>query len=77
MTIFTQTMIQPLDGETGLFRIIRRGGARLILANEVRRERRALAELDGRLLADIGVSPAAAAEEAGRDFFDLPEERRS
>ena len=42
----------------------------------IARERRALAQLDARELEDMGISPAAAAQEAGRPFWDIPEERR-
>ena len=42
--------------------------ARLWLSN---RERRQLAELDDRLLRDIGLDPAAAAAESERPFWEL------
>lgn len=38
-------------------------------------QRRALSTLDARILRDIGVDPAAAAKEAERPFWDLPEHR--
>lgn len=38
-------------------------------------ERRRLAELDDRLLSDIGISGATADYEASRDFFDVPKHR--
>lgn len=42
----------------------------------VARERRALAGLSDRALADIGLDPAAARREAARPFWDLPKSRR-
>ena len=50
--------------------------ARLALAARVQRERRALARLDDRELADIGLDRATAHEEAARRFLDLPAGRR-
>lgn len=41
----------------------------------VARERRALAALGDRQLRDIGLEPDAAAREAARPFWDLPERR--
>jgi len=41
-----------------------------------RRERRALARLDARLLADIGLTEEDAAREAARPFWDLPNRLR-
>jgi len=38
----------------------------------VARERRALARLGDRELADLGIEPAAARAEAARPFWDLP-----
>jgi uncharacterized protein YjiS (DUF1127 family) len=38
-------------------------------------QRRALSTLDARMLRDIGVDPLAAATEAERPFWDLPEGR--
>jgi len=45
---------------------------RVMLAFQVARERRALVEMDDRLLADIGVTPDQAGKEAGRLPWDLP-----
>jgi uncharacterized protein YjiS (DUF1127 family) len=42
---------------------------------QVARERRALAAMTAQQLRDIGVSPASAAREAARPFWDLPEGR--
>lgn len=39
------------------------------------RERRALSKLDSRLLRDIGVDPADAAQEAARPFWEGPSRR--
>lgn len=39
-------------------------------------ERRALARLDERALADLGLDPARAQAEAARPFWDLPAQRR-
>ena len=44
-------------------------------AVQVSRERRRLAELDPRMLADIGLTEAQAAHEANRSFWDLPAKR--
>lgn len=38
----------------------------------VSRERRRLGELDERLLRDIGIDAASAAEEASRPFWEMP-----
>lgn len=43
---------------------------------QVAAERRALARLDERALADIGLDPNAASYEASRPFWDLPKRRR-
>ncbi|MEO0619020.1 MAG: DUF1127 domain-containing protein [Pseudomonadota bacterium] len=48
----------------------------LALVDTVRRERAALATLDDRLLADIGISREAAMAESLRDPYDLPRDRR-
>jgi uncharacterized protein YjiS (DUF1127 family) len=53
----------------------RRLAARLRLWRGLRRERRALAALDPRLLADVGLHPAAAEAEARRPFWDVPPKR--
>ena len=42
----------------------------------VARERRQLAALTDRQLRDMGLDPQAAAREAARPFWDLPEGRR-
>lgn len=47
------------------------------LASSVRRERAALAALDGNALAALGITPEAARWESGRAWFDLPRERVS
>jgi uncharacterized protein YjiS (DUF1127 family) len=44
----------------------------LVLALDVRRQRRALLALDERMLKDIGLSRADAAREALRTFSDIP-----
>ncbi len=49
----------------------------LVLAIRVQRERRILADLDDRRLADIGVSRTSAEAEASREFLDIPYNRRS
>ena len=46
--------------------------ARIRAALITRRQRRALARLDDRMLADIGISRGQAYGEADRAFFDLP-----
>lgn len=43
---------------------------------DLARERRTLAALDDRMLKDIGLNRAAAAQEARRPFWDVPEERK-
>ena len=48
---------------------------RLMTAWQVARERRALAQLDERTLADLGISDVDAAREAGRPVWDLPANR--
>lgn len=45
-------------------------------ALQVRRERRALAELDDRLLKDIGLSRSTAFEESQRSLLDVPDQQR-
>ena len=46
--------------------------ARIFVALEVRRQRRALLALDDRMLADVGLSSADAYREAQRPFLDVP-----
>lgn len=63
--------IKTLSGRTGsgfakLFAFIAR-------ANQVARERRALAQLGDAALKDFAVSRADAAEEAGKPWWDLPD----
>lgn len=50
-------------------------GHTLLTAFAVRRERRALRELDAHLLRDIGLDEPAAAREAERAPWDLPDGR--
>jgi uncharacterized protein YjiS (DUF1127 family) len=45
-----------------------------LAALEVARQRRQLMTLDERTLKDIGITRADADHEAGRDFWDIPEE---
>lgn len=45
----------------------------LSYAMQIRRERRALSELDDRLLKDIGLSRSSAYEETHRRFLDVPD----
>lgn len=45
---------------------------RIALAYALRRHRRQLARLDGRLLRDIGLSRREAEAEAARPFWDAP-----
>ena len=54
----------------------RRAALGLALARRVARERRALAGLDARELADIGLDRETARREAGRGLLDLPPARR-
>jgi len=42
---------------------------------EVARQRRQLMTLDERALKDVGINRADADHEAGRDFWDIPEEQ--
>lgn len=53
------------------------GGAAIPVADWLRiaRERRALAAMDERQLADLGLTPREAAAEAARPFWDLPRGR--
>lgn len=46
-------------------------------ARQAQRERRALAQLDDRMLKDIGLTRSEAYRETKRDIFDLPKPRRS
>jgi uncharacterized protein YjiS (DUF1127 family) len=66
--------VRTLSGRTGsgfakLFAFIAR-------ANQVARERRALAQLGDAALKDFAVSRAEAAEEAGKPWWDLPDRER-
>ena len=47
----------------------------LVTWMQVARERRALARLSDRQLADIGLDPVSARAEASRPFWDLPRGR--
>ena len=49
----------------------------VLLAVQVRNERRALRALDERALKDLGVSRSVADGESGRAFWDLPVDRTS
>jgi len=46
----------------------------LLACLEVARQRRQLITLDERTPKDVGISRADAVREAGRDFWDIPEE---
>lgn len=50
----------------------------LLLGQWVRvaQERRQLARLDERMLRDVGLDEASAAQEAARPFWDIPSRRR-
>jgi len=48
----------------------------LVLYMSLGRERRDLARLDRRLLADIGLTHEDASDEAARRFYDVPSNRR-
>ncbi len=47
----------------------------VLAAFRIARERKALADLDPRMLEDIGVTEAQAQRESGRAFWDLPRRR--
>ena len=49
--------------------------SRLWTAMQVAKERRQLAKLDTDMLADLGLTEAAAQREAARSFWDLPSGR--
>jgi uncharacterized protein YjiS (DUF1127 family) len=55
-----------------LKRAARHAGAMLRRWHELARERRQLAELDERMLKDLGLSRADVEREAGRPFWDVP-----
>jgi uncharacterized protein YjiS (DUF1127 family) len=67
-TTFSRVHLNPLDAVVRAFRVVD-------LALKVRRERRELAALDDRMLADIGLSRSLVHEESARDLLDLPPER--
>jgi len=46
--------------------------ARIVSADAIWRQRRALAALDAGRLDDLGIGPAAATEEAARPVWDVP-----
>lgn len=50
----------------------RQGLRRLLALRELQRQRRHLAQLDARLLEDIGLTRSEAREETGRAFWDAP-----
>lgn len=55
-----------------LMRAARHAGGVLRRWHELARERRQLAELDERMLKDLGLSRADAEREAGRPFWEVP-----
>lgn len=70
-----------LDGRPGghgrglrhhLVHAARHAGGMLRCWREVARERRQLAQLDGRMLKDLGLTRADVEREAGRPFWDVP-----
>lgn len=65
--IVSAPCLAPGRSSLGLWRVWRRVGAML----EARRTRRLLAEMDHRLLADIGTNRADAITEANRPFWDI------
>lgn len=64
------TFVKPLAGLAAKW--VRKASHAL----QVRRERRALAALDPRLLKDVGLSQSTAYREAHRNFWDLPPDDR-
>lgn len=78
------TATRSLEGSaswltSGVSRLIRRMfwmTAYLLACIEVARQRRQLLAMDVRALKDIGISRADAVAEAGRDFWDIPEEQK-
>ena len=65
---FSRVHLSPLDVVVRVFRVVE-------LALKVRRERRELAGLDERMLADIGLSRSLVHSETARDLLDLPPDR--
>lgn len=53
-------------------RSLRSGWTRLLKANAIARQRRALRDLDDAMLRDIGLTRAQAVQEASRPFWDAP-----
>lgn len=69
------TAARPADLPRAIAGWVRRVAVETRRAADLRRERRALALLDARLLRDIGVSEADAQIEAARPPWDRPEGR--
>lgn len=55
-----------------LWAAVSNGLSRLAAAYRIARQRRELAELDDRLLHDIGITRSEAHNEAARSFWDIP-----
>lgn len=66
---------RPYAGASRVAGYVRRLPHLLALAIEVRRERRMLATLDDRRLADVGFDRGRAQAETQRSFWDLPLDR--
>ncbi|MEL6298078.1 MAG: DUF1127 domain-containing protein [Pseudomonadota bacterium] len=71
MTALTSTTSMVADLASKAGRSVVRGAKRVELAMQVRRERRALSQLDDRLLKDIGISRSEAFREASRSIGDI------
>lgn len=67
-TVRSLAAAHPQPARPGLRKTVQLLGQALL----ARRQRSRLAELDAHLLADIGVTPDMAADEAGRSFWDVP-----
>ncbi len=68
MFAIASSATKPISRPSGLL-------GHIAFALRVMHERRALSELDDRMLRDIGVSPVDAAMESRRSLFDLPRSR--